>query len=71
MFPINVSLFASSGNIVAQKKFASQEATMFTIKFIKSFAAEKMFSSLPTSFHTRNIVFPIRHVKAMFFRLGM
>ena len=52
------------GNIVAETKFASQEAKMFPNKFRNIFVAETMFPSLPTCFQ----MFPAREI--LFFRLG-
>ena len=52
------------GNIVAETKFASQEAKMFPKKFRNIFVAETMFPSLPTCFQ----MFPAR--ETLFFRLG-
>ena len=46
MFPC----LPTSGNIVAETKFASQEAKMFPNKFRNIFVAETMFDSLPTRF---------------------
>ena len=54
MFPINVSLLPTSGNIVAKTKFASQEAIMFPNKFKNIFVAETKFPSFPKCFQ----VFP-------------
>ena len=56
MFPIKVSLLLTSGNIVAETKFASQEAKMFPNKFRNIFVAETMFPGLPKCFQ----VFPAR-----------
>ena len=50
MFPIKVSLLLTSGNIVAETKFASQEAKMFPNKFRNIFVAKTMFPGLPTCF---------------------
>ena len=47
MFPTNGPYLPSSGNIVAETKFASQEAKMFPKKFRNNFVAETMFPSLP------------------------
>ena len=63
MFRINVSLFATSGN-VAETKFASQEAKMFPNKFRNIFVAETILPSLPTCFQ----MFPTR--ETLFSRLG-
>ena len=65
MFLTNVSLFPTPGNIVAETKFASQEAKMFPNKFRNILVAETMFPSLPTCFQT----FPKR--ETLFSRLGM
>ena len=61
MFPC----LPTSGNIVAETKFASQEAKMFPNKFRNIFVAETMFPSLPTCFQ----VLPAR--ETLFSRLGM
>ena len=61
MFPC----LPTSGNIVAEIKFASQEAKMFPKKFRNIFVAETMFPSLPTCFQ----MFPAR--ETLFSRLGM
>ena len=48
-----LSMFPSlptTGNIVAETKFASREAKMFPNKFRNIFVAETMFPSLPTCF---------------------
>ena len=50
MFPVNVSLFSLSENIVAETKFASKEAKMFPNKFRNIFVAETMFPSCPHVF---------------------
>ena len=60
MFPSNVSCLPTSGNIVAETKFASQEAKMFPNKFRNIFVAETMFPSLLTCFQmlqTRETLF--------------
>ena len=41
---------ATLGNIVAETKFASQEAKMFPNKFRNIFVVETIFPSLPTCF---------------------
>ena len=46
MFPC----LPTSGNIVAETKFAFQEAKMFPNKFRNIFVAETMFPSLPACF---------------------
>ena len=61
MFPC----LPTSGNIVAETKFPSQEAKMFPNKFRNISVAETMFPSLPTCFQ----MFPTR--ETLFFRLGM
>ena len=53
------------GNIVAETKFASQEAKMFPNKFRNIFVGETMFPILPTCFQ----MFPVR--ETLFSRLGM
>ena len=65
--------YPTSGNIVAEAKFAFQEAKMFPKKFRNIFVAETMFPSLPTCCQmfpnvssSRNIVFPFGHVKTLF-----
>ena len=55
----------TSGNIVAETKFASHEAKMFPNKFRDIFIAEAMFPSLLARFQ----VFPVQ--KTLFSRLGM
>ena len=50
----------TSGNIVAETKFASREAKMFPNKFRNIFVAETMFPSFPTCFQmfsTRETLF--------------
>ena len=49
LFPINVSLCATSGNVVVGTKFGSQEAKVFPDKFRVIFVMETMFPSLPKS----------------------
>ena len=61
MFPC----LLTSENIVAETKFASQEAKMFPSKFRNIFVAETMFPSLPTCFQ----MFQTREI--LFSRLGM
>ena len=65
MFPINVSLFAHLGKIVAETKFASLEAKMFPRKFRNNFVAKTVFPSFSTCFQ----MFSTR--ETLFFRLGM
>ena len=60
MFPC----LPTSGNIVAETKFASQEAKMFPNKFGNIFVAETMCSSMPTCYP----MFLAR--ETLFFRLG-
>ena len=54
----------TSENIVAETKFASQEAKMFPNKFRNSFVAETMLPGLPTCFQ----VFSAR--ETLFSQLG-
>ena len=54
----------TSGNIVAETKFVSQEAKMFPKKFRNIFVAETMFPSFGTCFQ----LFPAR--ETLFSRLG-
>ena len=61
MFPCLPTL----GNIVAESKFASQEAKMFPNKFRNIFTAEAIFPSLSTCFQ----MFLTR--ETLFSRLGM
>ena len=60
MFPC----LPTSGNIVAEAKFAFQEAKIFPNKFRNIFVVETMFPSLPTCFQ----MFPAR--ETLFSRLG-
>ena len=67
MFPSLPTL----GNIVAETKFASQEAKMFPNKFRNIFAAETIFPDLRTCFQMfptleTFTVFSIGHVRTMF-----
>ena len=64
-FPSMFPCLPTSGKIVAETKFASQEAKMFPKEFRNIFVAETMFPSLPTCFQ----VFPAR--KTLFSRLSM
>ena len=61
MFPC----LATSGNIFAETKFASQEAKIFPKKFRNIFVTETIFPSLPTCFQ----MFAAR--ETLFSRLGM
>ena len=63
MFPC----LPTSGNIVAETKFASQEAEMFPNRFRNIFVAETMFPSLPTA--TGFQMFPTR--ETLFSRLDI
>ena len=65
MFLTNVPCLPTSGNIVAETKFASYESKMFPNKFRNILVAETMFPSLPTRFQ----MFPTR--ETLFSRLGM
>ena len=68
MFPINVSCLPTSGIIVAETKFSSQEAKIFLRKFRNIFVAETMFPSLSTCFQMfpAQETFRRRHVETMF-----
>ena len=71
IFWCNSKALGKLGNIVAETKFASQEAKVFPNKFRNIFVAEtilvsqfaRMFSNVSNTSH---IVFPIGHVQTMF-----
>ena len=61
MFPISFPCLPTSENIVAETKFASQEAKMFPNKFRNIYVAQTMFLSLLTCFQmfsARETLFP-------------